>query len=125
MVPVDIVNSHDQIIVALVALLGTTIAALVYLAKNRTMLKDAAADVRAVNDAVNHAGHGEVRIFEQVSAIITKLDHVAAEVERQRGYWEEQHDAWASLPPDIHDAVGLVTILRRLMDDVHELKEKP
>ena len=129
LVPVDMLNLHDQIIVALIALLGTTVAALVYLVRNRALLKDTAADARAVNDAVNHSGHSEKRIFEQVvaqgqeqSRMSAELAEIKAEVMRQRDFWQEQHNSWAALPPELKDSSGLVVTLHDLRADIVDLR---
>lgn len=83
----------DQVMLALVALVATSITALVWVIRNGRYVKTAADQATQANDAVNHKEHGETRIFEQVREIRAKQD----EFDRK----------WGNLPASIDNAVGL------------------
>lgn len=110
------VNS-DQIIMALIALIGTSIAALVYTIKNNNMGKGIAKDAAQVNAAVNHKDTGELSLYRLADASTRKLDVVIAK--------QEAFDkAWGNLPPEIDDAVGLVGLLHGMREDISAMQSQ-
>jgi hypothetical protein len=69
---------------------------------------------REANRAVNDVGTGETRIFEKVSNTEIDVAKLVATQERFAAL------GWATLPPDIHDAVGLTTTIRALQHAADE-----
>ena len=105
----------DQITLALIALIGTSIAALVYTIKNNAMGKGIAKDAAQVNASVNHKDTGELSLYRLADANTRKLDQVIAK--------QEAFDkAWGNLPPGMDDAVGLVEVLHALSRDVQQVR---
>ena len=108
-----IADTHDQIIVGLIALLGTCVACLVWIIKNSRIIKVAADEATAANHAVNNVGPEDHRLYKMVEKISQKQD----EFDRK----------WGNLPDDIDDAVGLVELLhgmdRRIAGIQGELRE--
>ena len=92
-----IAQTHDQIILALIAIIGTSIAALVYTIRNNSIGKD-------INKAVNNVGPGEHHLIDLIKQIKDRQD--------------EFDKAWGNLPDDMDDAVGLVELLHGMS---HEL----
>ena len=104
----SIADTHDQIILALITLIGTSIAALVFVIRNNSLGKSIAKDAAEVNSAVNHTEYGEHRLYDVVRRIESKQD----EFDRK----------WGNLPADMGDAVGLVELIHtmdRRISEVH------
>jgi hypothetical protein len=99
-------GTTDQIVLALIGLLGTSIAALVYTIRNNTIAKQAVSVVEDVNAAVNNVGPGQHRLYEMVEHI--KADIIALK-EGQRHY--DAH-GWDMLPPDLGTSVALTSTIR-------------
>jgi uncharacterized membrane protein len=98
----SIQDNHDQIILAMIALLGTSIAALVYTIKNNSLGRD-------INKAVNNVGPGEHHLIDLIKQIKDK---------------QEQFDrAWGNLPDDIDDAVGLVELLHGMNGRIQKVNQ--
>ena len=90
-------DTHDQIILALIAIIATSIAALVYTIRNNSIGKTVVKETSEINAAVNHTEYGEHRLYDVVKRIEAKQD----DFDRK----------WGNLPSDIGDAVGLVELL--------------
>jgi hypothetical protein len=98
----QISDNHDQIILALITLVGTSVAALVYTIKNNGLGKD-------INRAVNNVGPGEHHLIDLIKQIKDKQD---------------QFDkAWGNLPDDMDDAVGLVEMLHGMDARIKKLDQ--
>lgn len=82
---------HVQIIFALIAIVATSIGALVYTIKNNKLGRD-------INKAVNNVGPGEHHLIDLIKQIKDKQD--------------EFDKKWGNLPDDLDDAVGVVEVLR-------------
>lgn len=123
-IPQGVSDAHQQIIIGLISILGVVIAGLVYVVKSYANTKTAAEQSTQANTAVNHTGAEEVRIFEQVAAINTKLDSVCKIVEKHDGYWDDFHTKWGRLPSDISDGTGLVVALRDLRSEIVDLRSE-
>ena len=93
----SVANTHDQIILALIAIIGTSIAALVYTIRNNGLGQSIAKDAREVNAAVNHIGPNDLRLYDVIARIEAKQD----EFDRK----------WGNLPAEMGDAVGLVELI--------------
>lgn len=102
----DTVNSiaatHDQIIFALIALIATSIGALVYTIKNNSLGKD-------INKAVNNVGPGEHHLIDLIKQIKDRQD--------------EFDKAWGNLPEDMDDAVGLVELLHGMNSEIKTIQQ--
>ena len=91
------VDSHEAIIMALIAIVATSIGALVYAIKNNSL------GVK-INRAVNNVGPGEHRLYDVIARIEAKQDAF--------------DKAWGNLPDDMDDAVGLVEVLHGIKNEV-------
>ena len=101
-------SEHDQVILALIALIGTSIAALVYTIRNNALGKGIAVDAAEANRAVNNVGPGEHRLYDLVSRIEVKQDAF--------------DKAWGNLPAEMGDAVGLVSLLHGMRRDISTIQ---
>jgi hypothetical protein len=103
-------DSHDQIILALIAIISVSIGALVYTIKNNALGKDIAKNAYEANKAVNNIGPGEHRLYEVIARIEAKQD----EFDRK----------WGNLPADMDDAVGLAELLHGMDQRVARIEGK-
>jgi hypothetical protein len=107
-IPADISTAHDQIMLGLVALLGTLIATFAYVVRNGGYAKTAASESRAANHAVNNIGpEKEHTLYKLVEKIAEKQ--------------EEFDKKWGNLPDEIDDAVGLVELLHAMHSRIEEV----
>ena len=113
----DIAQTHDQIILALIAVVATSVAALVWVIRNSRTLTQTLEQASAANAAVNNVGPGQHRLYQMV-------EHIAADVETLKA---EQHDfdghGWDHLPPDLADAVALTETIRQIQETDRETAE--
>ena len=96
------VGNHEQIIIALVAVITALIGILAVSIKGMLHSK-------AANQAVNDVGSGEVKIYEKVTRIdeaVTRL--VMAQTEFESKGWSH------GLPTDFDTAPGLTDTIRKL-----------
>lgn len=114
----DISSNQDQIILALIAIIGTSVAALVYTIRNNTIAKGASEQVRQVNNAVNNIGPGEHRLYDKVDRIEKSVSKLEADQE------EFDSHGWENLPPDLNNAVMLTSTIRDLQNHHESLNEK-
>lgn len=122
--------SHEQVLLALIALVGTSIAALVYIIRNGRIAQvgldhaeTAAQQATAANAAVNNVGPGQHKLYDMMFQVHTTneqlLKDVTALVEAQRDFTKR---GWANLPEPINTALGLTTTildLQRHAEDVN------
>ena len=120
-----IADNHDQIMFALIALVGTSIAALVFVIRNGRMAGIAADDAAtaaqqatAANAAVNNVGDGKHNLYDMVERI---RDDVA-ELKKDQDQFDSH--GWETLPPDIGTAVGLTTTIRDLQNNHKQVNGK-
>jgi len=106
-VPTTAIESHDQVVLALIAIIATSIAALVYTIRNNTLGRDIARDTREVNAAVNHKDTGELSLYRLADANTRKLDQV---IEKQAEFDRK----WGNLPAEMGDAVGLAELIHNM-----------
>jgi hypothetical protein len=111
----SIADTHDQIILALIAIIATSIAALVYTIRNNSLGKAIAKDASDVSVAVNHKETGELSLYRLADANSRKLDDVIAKQ-------SEFDRKWGNLPSEIGDAVGLSEILHGLDRRLDEIQ---
>ena len=103
-----VTDSDNQVILALIALIGTSIAALVYTIRNNVIARQIAVDASEANKAVNNVGPGEHRLYEVISRIESKQDAF--------------DKAWGNLPAEMANAVALVDLVRGIRRDVAEIQ---
>ena len=118
-------GSSDQIMLALIALVGTSIAALVFIIRNGKTAQEAAKDAAtaaiqatAANSAVNNVGEGRHTLYDMV-------ENIKQDVTSLKGD-QAQFDShgWETLPADINTAVGLTTTIRDLQNGHAAVNEK-
>lgn len=97
----QVADTHEQIILALIAIIGTSIGALVYTIKNNRLGKD-------INRAVNNVGPGEHHLIDLIKQIKDRQDTF--------------DKAWGNLPDDMDDAVGLVELLHGMNAEIKSLQ---
>lgn len=114
----DVSKDQDQIILALIAIIGTSVAALVYTIRNNTIAKGAAQTVEDVNKAVNNIGPGEHRLYDKVDRIEKSVVKLEADQE------EFDSHGWDNLPADLNNAVVLTSTIRELQNNHDKLHEK-
>ena len=113
----QVADTHDQVILALIAIVGTSVAALVYTIRNNTIGKAIALDAAEVNAAVNHKDTGELSLYRLADANTRKLDQVIAK--------QEAFDkAWGNLPAEMGDAVGLVSLIGDIKRDISLIQSR-
>ena len=110
-----IAETNDQIILALIALVGTSIAALVFIIRNSKIIRDGAGDAAVAAEqstsaasAVNHVEFGERRLYEIVRHIESKQD----EFDRK----------WGNLPAGMGDAVALTELLHDMSGRIDKIQ---
>ena len=100
-------DNHEQVILAIIAVLATCVAGLVYVVK-------AYGQAKQTNAAVNHRDTGELSLYRLADSNSRKLDDVIAKQ-------AEFDRKWGNLPAEIGDAVGLNETLHdmnRRLDDI-------
>ena len=116
--PVErLVDSHDQIVLALIAVVATAVAALVFVIRNSNNSRIAAEQSTAANAAVNGVGP-EHRLWDKVDRIEQALQTL---VQRQHDF--DAH-GWGSLPSDLDDAVSLTSTIRELQHNVGDVRSR-
>ena len=114
----QILSGQDGIIFALIGMVGTSIAALVYTIRNNRIAKDGVDQISQVNNAVNNIGPGEHRLYDMISLIRSDIEYLTNE---QRNFAAK---GWNSLPEDINTAVGLTSVIRDLQHAEKEVINK-
>jgi hypothetical protein len=139
-------SNQDQIMLALIALVSMSIAALVFIIRNGRMAQGAGEDAAtaakqatAANAAVNNVGPGAHKLYDLVERIDRKSGHTAIKVTELSADVkvikedvtdlkkdQDQFDAhgWETLPADISDAVGLTTTIRDLQNNHRSVNDK-
>lgn len=119
------ITNQDQIMLALIALVATSIAALVFIIRNGRMTQGAGEDAAtaarmstAANAAVNNVGPGKHNLYDMVERIKDDVAHLMRD--------QEQFDShgWETLPPDLSSAVGLTTTIRDLQNNHKQTNDK-
>ena len=118
-------QDNDQIMLALIALVGTSIAALVFIIRNgrnaavgAENAAIAAMEAKAANSAVNNVGPGKHNLYDMV-------EHIRDEVGGLKdGKAQFDSHGWETLPDDIGTAVGLTTTIRDLQNGHAAVNEK-
>jgi hypothetical protein len=138
--------TQDQIMLALIALVGTSIAALVYIIRNGRTAQGAADDAAvaakqatAANNAVNNVGPGKSTLYnmveridkrsaetnEKVAGLSADMRAVKTDVTRLKKEQDEYDShGWGTLPLDLGTAVGLTTTIRDLQNGHKQVNEK-
>jgi hypothetical protein len=118
-------SSNDQIMMALIALVGSSIAALVFVIRNGRLAATAAEDAAvaakqatAANRAVNNVGEGKHNLYDMVERI---RDDVA-ELKRDQAKFDAH--GWETLPADLNTAVSMTTTIRELQNNHKSVIEK-
>lgn len=114
----NIATTNDQIVLALIAIVATSVAALVYVIRNNRYGRVAAEQATAANEAVNNVGEGKHKLYHMVEAT---YEDVAELKEQQKQF--DSH-GWETLPPDLGSAVALTQTIRTLQNQHDRLHEK-
>jgi hypothetical protein len=101
-------DAENQVVLAVIAVLATSVAGLVYVVK-------AYGEAKQVNSAVNHKDTGELSLYRLAHANSEKLDEVIAKQ-------AEFDRKWGNLPPQIGDAVGLFGVLHDMGSQLDEVQ---
>lgn len=121
----QIAESHDQIILALIALVSMAVAALVWVIRNGRYVKTAAEEATAANAAVNSVGPDKHTIYAMVEQIKAKIEHnseTLSDLKRDQDQFDSH--GWETLPADMNTAVGLTTTIRDLQNGHRAVNEK-
>lgn len=103
---------------ALIALVATSITALVWVIRNGRWVKQGALDAAAANAAVNNVGPGQHTLYEMIETIRNDV----ADLKRD----QEEYDShgWGTLPADLNTAVGMTITIRDLQRVVLDTSNK-
>ena len=104
----SLLDADNQVVLAVIAVLATSVAGLVYVVK-------AYGEARQVNSAVNHKDTGELSLYRLAHSNSDKLDEVIAKQ-------AEFDRKWGNLPPQIGDAVGLFGVLHDMGSQLDEVQ---
>jgi methyl-accepting chemotaxis protein len=124
-----VTTSNNEIILALIALIATSIGALVFVIKNGKLVKDTNDQVSQVNTAVNHVESGEQRLYDKVSHLVSELEDVkdilndvTVEIKQHRLFWDQLHKITHKETKVAEDSI--VKTLQEIRNDVIKVKEK-
>ena len=106
-----IAETHDQIMLALIALVSMSIAALVWVIRNGRYVRTAAEQSTAANQAVNSVGPDKHTIY----AMVERIHDDVVELKRDQAQFDSH--GWETLPADLNSAVGLTTTIRDLQNN--------
>lgn len=116
---------NNQIILALIALVATSITALVFVIRTERVVKagatdaaTAAAQATAANSAVNNVGDGKHNLYDMVERIRDDVDHL------KKSQHQFDSHGWETLPADIGSAVALTTTIRDLQSNYEQVNMK-
>jgi hypothetical protein len=117
--------NQDQIMLALIALLGTCVACLVWIIKNGRTIRIAADEATAANHAVNNVGGGDHKMYDMVRDIKGEVKQIKSDVTGlKKDQTQFDSHGWETLPPDIGTAVGLTTTIRDLQNNHKQVNGK-
>ena len=123
------VGVHDQIILALIAVITTSVGALVFVVKNGKITKDTNFQISEVNRAVNNIGPGEHRLYDKVGQVVDELEevkvilgYVTKEIKEHRDNWEKFYIAWDNLPEGMKNANELSNTLVSVQMEVVKIQ---
>lgn len=111
----SIADTNDQIIFALIAIIASSVAALVYVIRQGKLVKDSHDEIQQVNRAVNDIGPGEHRLWDKIDNIEKAVDRLSQDQETFDSH------GWETLPPDLNSAVNLTTTIRDLQNNQKKL----
>lgn len=104
----ELVNVSDQVLLALIAVIATSVAALVFVIRNMNISKVAAEQATAANSAVNNVGPGQHRMYDKISRIEEHVEKLLKDQDRFDSH------GWETLPNDLNTAVALTQTIRQL-----------
>jgi len=113
-----IADTHDQIMLALIALVSMSIAALVWVIRNGRYVRTAAEQSTAANQAVNNVGEGKHNLYDMVEHIRDDVTNL----KRDQDTFDSH--GWETLPPDLGTAVALTTTIRDLQNNHKQVNGK-
>ena len=138
--------TQDQIMLALIALVSMSMAALVYIIRNGKIAQGGADDAAvaakqatAANAAVNNVGPGKHKMYDMVERIDTRSAETVVKVAElssdvkivkddvanlKKDQDQVDSHGWETLPPDISTAVGLTTTIRDLQNNHNQVNGK-
>lgn len=122
-------SSNNEVILALIALIATSIGALVFVIKNGKLAKDTNDQIAQVNTAVNHVETGEQRLYDKVSHLVSELEDVkdilsdvTVEIKQHRLFWDQLHKITNKETRVVEDSI--VKTLKEIRSEVIKVKEK-
>ena len=104
----SIADTHDQIVLALIAVVAAAVAGLVFIIRSTKWAREGAEQATKANAAVNNVGPGAHTLYNLVDSIKRDVDELRQD---QRDF--DEH-GWARLPPDLGDAVALTATIRSM-----------
>lgn len=111
-------TNNDQVALALIAVVATSVAALVFVIRQNRYVRSAAEEATAANQAVNNVGPGKHNLYDMVSNI---HDDVVELREAQKDFTKR---GWHALEPPIDTAIGLTRTISQMQHDHDELHQK-
>lgn len=111
-------TTNDQIVLALIAVIATSVAALVYVIRQGKYIRTAAEESSAANAAVNNVGPGKHNLYDMVERIKDDVTDLKKDQD------EFDSHGWTTLPDDLNSAVNLTTTIRTLQNNQRSVHEK-
>lgn len=112
------VDSNQQIVLALIAVVATSVAALVFVIRNTTISKVAAEQATQANEAVNNVGPGQHRLYDKITSIEKSVTRLLRDQETFDSH------GWETLPADLNTAVALTQTIRDLQNNHKSFNDK-
>lgn len=114
----SIADTHDQIILALIAIVAASTGALVFVIRGTRYAREGAAQATAANSAVNNVGPGAHTLYNLTAAIKEDVDELKAKQD------EFARHGWSALPDDLATAPALTSTIRKIQDHDELLDRK-
>lgn len=126
------VTEGNEVQLALISVIATSVGALVFVIRNGKVAKDTnkvAVDtnnqISEVNAAVNNIGPGEHRLYDKVTHIAGELSfikenvsHLTTQMEQHRLFWEDFHEKWGSKTHGLSPENEIVVALGQIQSEV-------
>ena len=130
--PSILASSGDNVELALIAVVATSVGALVFVIRNGKVAKDTremAADtntqISEVNKAVNNIAPDEHRLYDKVSHIAGEISfikqdvsHLSVQMDQHRKFWEEFHTRWGTESHGVSSNNDIAITLREIQNEV-------
>lgn len=122
--PSNVAEAHDTIILAMIALIATSIGGLVYVIKTFTLGKETARDAKEANKAVNNIAPGDQRLYAKITTLVAEVKIIKNQLHAHQKNWEDFNARWGSLPEDLNDSADLVVMLHDIRHSITQINEK-